>query len=93
MLFRSYPPYWHYDLLAGLRTVAASAGLDDPRLEKPLAALEAQRRPDRTWRIDGKWWKGPGSKGSNVDVVDWGKTANELLSEQAAGVLAAAGRQ
>src|SRR5262249_30054850 len=84
-----YPPYWHYDLLAGLRTVAASAGLDDPRLEKPLAALEAQRRPDRTWRIDGKWWKGPGSKGSNVEVVDWGQTANELLTEQAAGVLAA----
>jgi hypothetical protein len=88
-----YPPYWHYDLLAGLRTVAVSVGLDDPRLGKPLDALEEQRRPDGTWRCDGKWWKRPGAAGSNVEVVDWGETANELLTEQAAGVLRVAGRQ
>jgi hypothetical protein len=88
-----YPPYWHYDLLAGLRTVAASVGLDDPRLMKPLEALEEQRRPDGTWQVDGKWWKAPGSKGSNVEIVDWGGTANELLTEQARNVLAVAGRQ
>jgi hypothetical protein len=87
-----YPPYWHYDLLAGLRTVAASVGLADARLERPLAALEEKRQPDGTWRCEGKWWKGPGSKGSNVEVVDWGAAANELLTAQAHGVLRAAGR-
>lgn len=88
-----YPPYWHYDLLAGLRTVAASVGLDDPRLEKPLDALEERRHADGTWHCDGRWWKSPGSKGSNVEVVDWGPAANELLTEQAEHVLATAGRQ
>jgi len=87
-----YPPYWHYDLLAGLRTVAAAVGLGDPRLDKPLDALEEKRRSDGTWRCEGKWWKGPGSKGSNVEVVSWGPVADELLTEQAAGVLLAAGR-
>jgi hypothetical protein len=88
-----WPPYWHYDLLAGLRTVAASVGLDDPRLEKPLDALEEKRHEDRTWHVEGKWWKGPGSKGSNVEVVDWGPAANELLTEQAESALHLAGRQ
>jgi len=87
-----WPPYWHYDLLAGLRTVAASVGLGDPRLAKPLDALEEKRHPDGTWRVEGKWWKGPGSKGSNVEVVAWGRAANELLTEQAESLLAAAGR-
>jgi hypothetical protein len=88
-----YPPYWHYDLLAGLRTVAASVGLDDARLEKPLDALEEKRHADGTWHVEGKWWKGQGSKGSNVEVVDWGPVANELLTEQAESVLHLAGRQ
>jgi hypothetical protein len=88
-----WPQYWHYDLLAGLRTVAASVGLDDPRLEKPLDALTEKRHEDGTWHVEGKWWKGPGSKGSNVEVVDWGRSANELLTEQAESVLHLAGRQ
>jgi len=38
-------------------------------------------------------WKSEGSKGSNVEVVDWGRSANELLTEQAESVLHLAGRQ
>lgn len=87
-----YPPYWHYDLLVGLRTVAACAALADDRCDKPLAVLGAKRRPDGTWRVEGKWWKRPGSKGSNVEVIDWGDVANEVLTEQAEDVLRAAGR-
>jgi hypothetical protein len=86
------PAYWHYDLLAGLRTLHAAGALGDERTRDALDILESKRRPDGTWRVEGKWWKGPGSKGSNVDVVDWGETANELLTEQAEGVLHAAGR-
>ena len=48
---------------------------------------------DGTWRVEGKWWKGPGSKGSNVEVVDWGAAANEVGTERAESVLRAAGRQ
>lgn len=87
-----YPAYWHYDVLAGLRTLAASVGLDDPRTRDALALIESKRRPDGTWRTEGKWWKRPGSKGSNVEAVEWGDAANEILTEQIEGVLQTAGR-
>ena len=86
------PAFWHYDLLAGLRTLVAAGVLGDSRAGRALDLLESKRRPDGTWRVEGKWWKRPGSKGSNVEAVDWGPRANELLTEQARGVLAAAGR-
>lgn len=87
-----FPAYWHYDLLAGLRTAAAAGAVRDPRSDDALDLLESKRRPDGTWRTEGKWWKRPGSKGSNVEAVDWGETANAVLTEQALGVLRAAGR-
>jgi hypothetical protein len=87
-----FPSYWHYDLLAGLRTLVAADAAGDPRTAEALDLLESKRRPDGTWRVEGKWWEGPGSKGSNVEAVDWGTVANEVLTEQALGVLAASGR-
>ena len=92
MLKLHFPAYWHYDLLAGLRTLAASVGLSDERANDALDLLEEKRRSDGTWRTEGKWWRRPGSSGSNAEVVDWGPLANELLTEQAEGVLRAAGR-
>lgn len=87
-----YPPYWHYDVLVGLRTLATSVGLDDPRTADALDLLESKQREDGTWRAEGKWWKRPGSKGSNVEAVDWGEAASEVLTEQARDVLRVAGR-
>ena len=87
-----FPTYWHYDLLVGLRTLTASDALDDPRAGDALDLLESKRRPDGTWRTEGKWWKRPGSKGSNVEAVDWGDAANELVTERALSVLGSAGR-
>lgn len=92
MLKLHFPAYWHYDLLTGLRALAASVGLSDERANDALDLLEEKRRSDGIWRTEGKWWKRPGSSGSNVEVVDWGPLANELLTEQAEGVLRAAGR-
>jgi predicted NUDIX family NTP pyrophosphohydrolase len=92
MLKLHFPAYWHYDLLAGLRTIAASDRLSDPRAADALDLLEEKRRADGTWRTQGRWWKRPGSKGSNVEVVDWGDAANAVLTEQAEGVLRVAGR-
>jgi hypothetical protein len=87
-----WPAYWHYDVLGGLRTLDASGRLDDPRASDALDLLEEKRRPDGTWRVEGKWWKRPGSNGAGVEAVDWGAAANELLSEQARDVLCGAGR-
>jgi hypothetical protein len=87
-----FPHYWHYDALVGLTTLARSVGLDDDRAGPALDLLESKRRADGTWRVEGRWWKRPGSKGSNVEAVDWGSTADELLTERALAVLSAAGR-
>ena len=87
-----WPPYWHYDALVGLVTLERSVGLDDPRTADALDLVESKWREDGTWRSEGKWWKGPGSKGSNVEVVDWGTTAHEMLTAGARDVLAAAKR-
>jgi len=40
--------------------------------------------------VSGRWWKRPGTEGSNVEVVDWGSTANELLTLNALRVLRSA---
>lgn len=87
-----YPPYWHYDLLVGLRTLAGSVGLDDPRCRRALDLLEQQRLADGTWRCEGRWWKRPGSKGSGVEAVDWRPCQDELLTDRALEVLRTAGR-
>jgi hypothetical protein len=88
-----FPAYWHYDVLVGLVTLTRSVGLDDRRVAAALDLVESRRLPDGTWRTEGKWWKRPGSKGSNVEAVDWGDTANELLTDRALEVLRAGGRQ
>lgn len=87
-----FPAYWHYDLLAGLRTLAAADAIGDARAGDALDLLESKRRPDDTWRVEGKWWKRPGAAESNVEAVDWGDAAHEVLTAQAEGVLHAAGR-
>lgn len=87
-----FPTYWHYDLLAGLRTLAAAGAPGDARAADALDLLESKRRPDGTWRAEGKWWKRPGSTGSSVEAVDWGAAAHAILTEQAEGVLRVAGR-
>jgi|SRR5215218_2894592 len=87
-----YPPYWHYDALVGLTMLRRSVGLGDSRVERALALIEAKRRPEGTWRTEGRWWKPPGRPGSSVESVAWNGTANELLSVRALAALAAAGR-
>lgn len=87
-----YPPYWHYDLLVGLRTLLATGSLGDARCVDALDLLEQKRHPDGTWRCEGRWWKRPASKGSGVECVDWAPYEDELLTERALDVLRAAGR-
>jgi hypothetical protein len=87
-----YPPYWHYDVLQGLRVLEVSGDLGDPRTREALDVVEARRRPDGTWGADGRHWKPPGS-GVTEEVVDWGHEGpNEMVTLNALRVLRAAGR-
>jgi len=86
------PPYWHYDFFQALVVLARMGLAGDRRASDALDMLEERRLPDGRWRAGGRWWKAPGSKGSNVDVVDWGSGPSELLTLHALRVLRAAGR-
>jgi hypothetical protein len=89
-----YPPYWHYDVLQALLILARLDLAGDPRAGDALDVLERKRLRDGRWRPGGYWWRPPGSEGSNVEIVDWGRGApNEMITLNALRVLRAAGRR
>ena len=88
-----WPAYWHYDVLQGLRGLAAVGALRRTEAGPALDRLQRARRSDGSWRPSGRryWRRGDGHR-SNVDVVDWRGLDSMILTQQARAVLAAAGR-
>ena len=70
-LVAHYPPYWHYDVPQALLVLSRLGKLDDPRAHDALDLLRSQRGGDGLWHAQARWWRPPGSRGSNVEVVDW----------------------
>jgi hypothetical protein len=92
-LVAHYPPYWHYDVLQALLILSRMGWLADPRAADALDVLVGSRRGDGYWHAGAAWWRAPGSSGSNVEVVDWGRRGpNEMITLNALRVLVAAGR-
>ena len=87
-----WPPFWHYDFFQALVVLARMGRVDDPRATDGVDLVEERRLADGRWRPGGRWWRAPGSDGSDVEVVDWGSGPNELLTLHALRVLRAAGR-
>jgi hypothetical protein len=85
-----YPPFWHYDALQALVVLARMGRAGDPRAADAVALVRDRRLPDGRWRAGGRWWKQPGSAGSNVEVVDWGRGPSEMVTLNALRVLSAA---
>jgi hypothetical protein len=80
-----YPPYWHYDVLQGLRLLRAVDRLDDHRASDALALLESCRRRDGTF--SGPQW----SSKRQPAVLDR-STYSQLLTRRAKEILQASGR-
>ena len=81
-----YPPYWHYDLLQGLRLLQTLGLLEDERAGDALDVLAGLRRDDDGW--PSRSW----ASSVQPAAVDYGKgTRNAMLNERARHVLAAAG--
>lgn len=80
-----YPPYWHYDILQGLRVVGALGMLDDGRADNALALLRSLRDaeggfPSRSW-----------ASRAQPAAVDYGHgRANAMLNRRANDLLAQA---
>lgn len=85
---------WHYDVLFGLLVLSRCGKVTDPRAAEALDLIEAKRGNDGCWKADGRpYWRRPGSEGSNVEVVDWGRSGpNEMVTLNALRTLRAAGR-
>ncbi|MGH2795702.1 MAG: hypothetical protein ACRDKG_15525, partial [Actinomycetota bacterium] len=82
-----YPAYWHYDILQGLRLLAAVEMLDDPRGGDALDLVEGSRQRDG--RFSGPAWFSDRMR----DAVDWGRgPENEMLNLLTEMILRAAGR-
>jgi len=87
-----WPSYWHYALVPGLRTLADAGRLADPRARAGLDRLIERRAPDGRWYPDGRYWTGPGSKGSGVELVHWGREGeSRMLTLHGLQLLRAAG--
>jgi hypothetical protein len=54
MTLFSFPPRWHYDVLAALDHFRACDAERDERLQDALALLEDKRRKDGTWLLQNR---------------------------------------
>ena len=87
-----YPPYWHYDVLFGLRVLTDLGLAADDRAAEAVDVVESARLADGRWAANGRWWRGVGSR-SYPEAVDWGPSRpNEMVTFHAMRVLRAAGR-
>ena len=91
-----YPPYWHYDILFGLKVLAEAGFIGDPRCEDALDLLESKRLPDGGWPAEKKYYRVTEKRGSGRTVINWGGTSklrmNEWVTADVLYVLRAANR-
>jgi hypothetical protein len=87
-----YPPYWHYEVPQALLILSRMGLVRDERAGEAVQLLAEQRRGDGTWRSGRAWWRRPGSAGSNVEVVDWGRAPYPMVTLNALRILRSAGR-
>ncbi|HTP55361.1 MAG TPA: hypothetical protein VML53_01680 [Thermoplasmata archaeon] len=91
-----YPLYWHYDLLGGLKAMAALGRIRDPRCREALDLLESKELKAGGWSTERRFYDRAGERPRRGrDRVGWGPgapRANEWVTADALTVLSAAGR-
>jgi hypothetical protein len=92
-----YPPYWHYDILFGLKVMAEGGLIHDPRCARALDVLEEKMLADGGFPAEERYYRVSSELHENgISPVDWGgcsrKHRNEFVSADALTVLKAAGR-
>jgi hypothetical protein len=91
-----YPRYRHYDVLFGLKVMAETGHLSDPRCESALDLLEMKQLPDGGWPAEGRYYNVTKTIQLHGDYVDWGgvssRRMNPWVTADALAVLVKAGR-
>ena len=76
-----YPPYWHYDILCGLKVLAEAGFIGDERCGDALDLLESRRLPDGGFPADAKYYRVTNKRVSGRSLVDWGGTSKRRMNE------------
>lgn len=91
-----YPPYWHYNFLAGLVVMVEAGFISDPRCKDALYLLESRRLPDGGFPADETYSRPTRPQLAGYMPVSWGgrsmKKMNPFVTVDALTVLRAAGR-
>lgn len=78
------------DVLGALLVLARIGKVRDSRASEAVELLIGRQREDGCWHAGGSWWRPPGGRGSNVEVVDWGRRGpSQMITLNALRVLAA----
>ncbi len=92
-----YPPYWHYNILFGLKVLAEAGFIADPRCQEALDLLELKRLPDGGFPSEETYTRTTRPQLSGYSPVSWGGTSkvkmNPFVTADALYVLRKAGRQ
>jgi hypothetical protein len=92
----SYPPYWHYNILFGLKAMAEAGFISDPRCREALDLLESKRLPDGGFPAEESFSRPTRPQLSGYSPVTWGgrstKKMNLFVTADALYVLRLAGR-
>lgn len=95
----SYPCYWYYDILFGLKVMAEAGFIDDPRCNEALDLLESKQLIEGGWAAETKHYtvfRKPGSFLPRGSRTAWGVTGrsrmNEFITVDAMSVLRQAKR-
>ncbi len=92
----AFPPYWHYDILAGLIGINEAGYLSDPRCQEALDLLESKMLPGGGFAAEVKYFVTNLNAPSIVSPLNWGtanpKIQNDYLTARALGILKKAGR-
>lgn len=90
-----YPLYWHYDILGGLKAMAALGLAEEKRCADALDLLEKKELESGGWAVEARYYK-PSTAEARTGDVDWGAASktklNEWVTADALSVLRAAGR-
>jgi hypothetical protein len=92
----SYPPYWHYNILFGLKVMAEAGFISDPRCKDALDLLESKRLPDGGFPAEESYTQASRPSLSGYSPVRLGGTStkkmNPFVTADALYVLRIAGR-
>ena len=92
----SYPPYWHYNILFGLKVMAEVGFISDPGCKDALDLLESKRLPDGGFPAEESYSRPTNPGLSGYTPVLWGGTSrrkmNPFVTADALYVLRMAGR-